>query len=325
MKWNPAALPPAVQREMQEQRTAFKTKIAAIPDKGVHGFFGPGSASWELYREPIVFVGGLRALLLQIAHPAIADGVHRFSNFKEDALDRGRRTFQAMAKIYFADAETARAVALQLHTIHSYIRGTYPKLQNGQFISQPYSANEPELLLWVLATLTDTTYLVFEKAYGGISQELKERFYEESKVAAALMGIPSDMYPPTLADFQVYFQKMVTGGTLQVDEIGHSLADAILYNRYTNPYLSELLAVAFLPPNLSEAFALNLSAKTIRHSQRLVQAVKTVYRLTPPTLRYAPAYYQARHRIAQYEGQSPELLGRWYNWLAQRVHVPLGI
>lgn len=303
------------------RRQRFLQQLGHLPDFGVSGFFGPGSASWQLYREPVVLLGGIRALLLQIAHPAIADGVNRYSNFREDALDRGRRTFMAMAKIYFGDAETARQTALQLHTIHSFIRGAYTD-KEGKSIS--YCANDPELLLWVLATLIDTTYQVFEAVKGPLPEYMKVQFYKESKTTALLMGIPAAYFPPTLDDFRNYFSKTVAED-LHVNDTTMQLAAAILDNRYSGKRLSEALAVGFLPKKLIAAFHLKDTPKVRRRFDRVIRIARALQALTPLYLRTAPAWHQAHYRLDKNEGRSPKWLGRFYVWLGEKMHIPLGI
>lgn len=321
MRKNLPPLSAAARQDNARRRVRFLTQLEAIPDMGVKGFFGPGSASWELYREPLVMLGGIRALLLQIAHPAIADGVSRYSNFQEDALDRGRRTFIAMAKIYFADAATARQTARQLHTIHSYIRGTFVNHKGDR---RDYCANDPDLLLWVVATLIDTTYQVFDTILGPQSEETKQQFYRESKTTALLMGIPEDFYLPTLSEFQAYFSRMV-GEELRVDDTTMKLANAILDNRYSSRRLATALAVGFLPEKLIRDFEMEDTPKVRRRFGRIIKITKTIYPLLPKYVRSAAAWHQAHYRLARQEGRSPALLGRFYAWLAKKMHVPLGI
>jgi uncharacterized protein (DUF2236 family) len=321
MRKNLPKLSAAAIHDNAVRRTSYLTQLDNIPHLKHEGYFGRHSASWKLYREPIVLLGGIRALLLQIAHPAIADGVNRYSNFQEDALDRGRRTFMAMAKIYFAEADVARQTAIKLHTIHSYIRGTCVE-KNGQV--RNYCANDPDLLLWVLATLIDTTFLVFDTISPGKNEEVKTRFYEETRTTALLMGIPSTVYPPTLSEFNTYFQRMLEQ-ELGVDDTSMALAAAILDNRYSSKKLSTALAVGFLPTSLTDAFGLEATPAVNRRFQRLIKRVKMVYSLIPTYLRFAPAWHQAHFRVAKAEGRRAKSLGRFYNWLSKKVAIPLGI
>ena len=138
--------------------------------------------------KAFLFLAEARALLLQVAHPAVARGVHDFSDFERDALGRGVRTFVAMGTIYFGDAGQARAVGMRLHHMHSIIHGEYRDMQDSKNEMKSFCANDPELLLWVLATLTDTSLRVYEAMNGKLSAEMKEQFYEESKITATLIG-----------------------------------------------------------------------------------------------------------------------------------------
>jgi uncharacterized protein (DUF2236 family) len=302
---------------------AYGERVAQIPFDPVAGYFGPDSISWRLYREPIVILGGPRALLLQIAHPAVAVGVERYSNFRADALGRGLRTFLAMASIYFGDAAQARATAGRLYRIHSHIRGAYAT--PGQPGEHAFVATDPDLLSWVLATLTDTTLLVFENiALPGLPPDWRERFYAESRIAARLLGIPDEFYPADLASFRTYFDSMLHSDLLGSSPVCRELADAIVYHRFSPAPLSKLLAAGWLPDPLSARLGVTTRQPQSR-LRRLLRGVQAGYRLLPRGLRYSPAYYQAQARLARSRGARPPLLGRWYDWLARRLPFPLGL
>ncbi len=285
----------------------------------VAGYFGPQSMTWRLYREPIVIIGGVRALLLQVAHPAVAEGVAHFSNFKKDALGRGFRTFSAMAMIYFGDQQQADTVARRLFRVHSAIRGPLPD-------GQPYRATDPGLLLWVLATLTETTIQVFEQVpVKGLPVDWREQFYEESKVAATLLGIPPAAYPPDLPAFRQYFAEMLHGPLLGSTPTTREVAQAVLQHRWTPTALANLLAAGGLPEPLAGRLGVRLPHNYTVRFERWLNFVRVMYRLLPQRLRYSPAYYQALRRIARAEGKCQPLLGRWYDWLAKKTGIPLGL
>ncbi len=292
----------------------------AVPTSDIVGYFGPHTMTWRLYREPIVIIGGVRALLLQIAHPAVAEGVAHFSNFKQDALGRGFRTFSAMAMIYFGDKSQADIVAQHLWRVHSAIGGPMPDGQNR------YQATDPALLLWVLATLTETTLQVFEQVpLKGLPDDWREQFYEESKVAATLLGIPLEVYPPDLVAFRQYFSEMLHSPLLGSTPSTREVAQAILHHRLTPTKMANLLAAGGLPEGLAQRLGIPLSANYPVRFERFLKFVRGFYRLLPRRLRYSPAYYQALLRIAQAEGKPGPILGRWYNWLAQAMRIPLGL
>jgi len=289
----------------------------------ITGYFGPESITWQLYREPIVALGSFRALLLQIAHPAVAAGVAQFSNFKKDGLGRGFRTFKAMATLYFGTQAQARAVAGRLSRIHNGIRGTYPAASSAP---KPYTANDPDLLLWVLATLLETTIQVFEQApVAGLSTDWRERFYEESKITASLLGIPAERYPADLAAFRAYFSDMLEADLLGSSPVSRELTESIVNHKYAYAPLAKLMTVGWLPGPVCERLGIQVSYQPAARWARFLRWFKRLYRLLPRHLRYTPAYYQALHRIAIAEHKPAPVLGTCYNWLVRKMKMPLGL
>src|SRR3954451_20543091 len=115
-------------------------------DDGRHGLFGPGSESWRLDREAMLLLGaGPRALLLQIAHPLVAAGVADHSDFRADPWRRLDGTLRSYPRIIYGSTSAARAEIRRLNGLHRTIVG------------EGYDARDPELALWVHATLVDST------------------------------------------------------------------------------------------------------------------------------------------------------------------------
>jgi uncharacterized protein (DUF2236 family) len=295
-----------------------------VPDKQeVTGYFGPDTVTWRLYREPLFVLGGVRALLLQIAHPAVADGVARFSNFKSDPFGRGYRTFAAMAQIYFGDKTQADRMAQRLWRIHEGIQGAYPDPHAG---AKPYTANDPGLLLWVLATLTETTLRVYERIpLKGLPVDWREQFYEESKIAARVLGIPAGAYPPDLQSFETYFEGILHGDLLGAAPVCREQAQAIVYHPRSVPSIASVFAAGWLPPALMLRLGIEAGPDPETRLDRYLRRFAFFYRLLPRFLRYNPAYQQALYRIAQAEGRRGPLMGRFFSWLAAYVKVPLGL
>ena len=300
--------------------------IAALQDLGESGYFGPNSACWEVYKESIFLFGGVRALLLQVAHPAIADGVARFSNFEKDAFGRAFRTFLAMGTLYFGNAAQARNVGERLYKIHGSITGTYLTQEGNPDTERHYSANDPDLLLWVHATLIHTSTLVYETMLGPMSTDLRNRFYQENKVAAILMGIPPDTYPIDYEAFSRYFESVLSDGTLYVSDYGFKTGKAIIDHESSPTRIVKYLAAGMLPVHLCKSWGV---AKTEDSEIRVSKTLKRIglfYRILPPFIKYAPAYHQARYRVAKALGQKPPLAGRFWWWVAQKVkRFPLTI
>lgn len=281
------------------------------------GYFGPETITWQLYREQLPLTGGVRALLLQVAHPAVADGVARYSQFKSDPFGRGYRTFRAMAMIYFGSKTQAEQTAKRLWRMHGAIQGEAPKA---------YTANDPELLLWVLATLVQTTLEVFSRMpLADLPPDWKTRFYEESKVAAKLLGIPAEVYPTDLPAFGHYFDAMLQGEILGSSPICREVAQSIVQHPKVPNKLANLLATGWLPEPLCARLGILVHSNAEARLSRFLKRFFWVYRLIPKVLRWAPSYHQASFRIAKAQGKSPTLAGRFFNWLGKRMNVPMGL
>ncbi len=190
--------------------------------------FGPGSVTWRVNREAVLLLGGGRALLLQVAHPLVAAGVAAHSQFRSEPLRRLWRTLDLTLTITFADAARAIAAVRQIERVHARVHGRL-RADVGPFKrGTRYDANDPELLLWVHATLVDTALLVYERFVAPLPGKAKAAYYEESTIAARLFGIPEHLIPPRLADFRVYVKRMVSGDTLAVSAASREIAASIL-------------------------------------------------------------------------------------------------
>ena len=113
--------------------------------------FTDASMIRRVHREGVTLLGGGRALLMQIAHPAIAAAVAEHSSFRSDPLQRLLRTLRpTLAMAFGTPTQAGRAVAM-INATHRRVTGP------------GYGATDPALLLWVLATLIDTSLLMHER------------------------------------------------------------------------------------------------------------------------------------------------------------------
>ena len=238
---------------------------------------------WRVNGETAMLLGSGRALLMQIAHPMVAAGVADHSDFEAGAFDRLWRTLDAVLTVAFGDTEQALVAADHVTGIHRAVAGS----RGGR----SYSALDPDLLLWVHATLVDTALLTYRRFVGPLSPGDQERYYQEMKRFAGAFGVPQDILPRDLAGFHRYVQEAVA--TLEVTPQARRLAGGILA-----PPAPALLApvggllrastVGLLPGRLRGAFglawgpardnALELAAGAVR---RTLPALPSKVRMWP--------------------------------------------
>ena len=149
---------------------------------GDPGLLGPGSVSWLVIGDVAAFVGGIRGLLIQAAHPEVVAGVGDHSRYKEDPLGRLSRTSSYVtATTYGAMPEVERAVS-QVRRIHRVVSGVSSRGVN-------YDAGDPGFSAWVHNALTES-FLVAHRVYGGVElgEEDEDRFVAEQTRVGALLG-----------------------------------------------------------------------------------------------------------------------------------------
>jgi uncharacterized protein (DUF2236 family) len=156
---------------------------------GDPGLFGPGSMTWPVVGDTAVFVGGIRALLIQAAHPEVAAGVSDHSRYRQDPLGRLTRTAAYITATAFgAEPEVEQAVGL-VRRRHGPVTGTSDR-------GLPYDAADPGLAAWVHNSLTDS-FLTAYRAYGAQPCPMADadRYVSEQTRVGALLG--ADPLPET--------------------------------------------------------------------------------------------------------------------------------
>jgi len=232
-------------------------------------------------RENILLLGGGRALLMQLAHPKVAAGVDEHSDFRTHPIRRLRRTIRMTMAIVFGDRETALAAARAVNQVHTRVQGP------------TYDARDPDLLLWVYATLADTALVTYETFVKRLLPDERESFHEEFTLLGELLGIPSERFPGSARDFDEYLQAMVSNGPVRVDDRARELAAQVMHPRVrlvSAPVMMPLNVVTtgLLAPALREQYGLPWGRAQQRAYRLAVAVVPRVIALTPPLLRVWP-------------------------------------
>lgn len=211
--------------------------------------FARGAAIRSVFGHPAVLFGGGRALMLQLAHPAVARGVAEHSDFAADPFGRLQRTLDAVNAIVYGPADFAYRTAAALREVHARVTGP------------GYAATDPDLVLWVHATLVDTALEMHARWVRPLPGPVAEAFYAESMVLGELLGAPVSHQPPDLAAFADYMHQTIEALAPQVGEQQRQLARAVLHPRVptlADPLvvLARQLTVGLLPDPVRRAFGL---------------------------------------------------------------------
>lgn len=260
----------------------------------------PDGVAWRVNREAVTMLGGGRALLMQVAHPLIAAGVAAHSRFQQEPLARLARTLELMLTIAFGDGRTALAAVHAIERVHRRVHGRLGAAVGPFRRGTPYDASDPELLLWVHATLVDSALVAYETFVGPLSPRARVAYYADSTRTARLFGIPDAIIPPTLGDFRRYLRRTIASEVLTVGTEGRAIATAIMCPPLPPGVqhvfrASNLVTVGLLPATLRRRYALRWSAVQQLALAAFATGVRATLPFLPAFVRHVP---QARAAVA---------------------------
>lgn len=240
------------------------------------------------------FLGGGPAVLLQVAHPLVAAGVARHSDYRRDLWRRLGHTLRALYLITYGTKAEAERAGEAVQAVHARVRGR-TDVRLGRFpAGTRYSASDPELMLWVHATLVEASLCAYQRFVHPLSPDEQERYYREMAVVARLFGTPASVIPRSLAEFRDYFAAQIAGETISVTGPAREVAAAIVDAPLPTPMrvlvpAHRLAAAGLLPPRLRDEYGLRWGPL---HELALPLAARSLLLTTTPALiaasRFAP-------------------------------------
>lgn len=166
------------------------------------GFYGPGSVAWKVIGHPAAIIGGMRALIVQALEPHAMAGVFSYSDFTARPLDRLRRTMQYVGTMTFGTTAEARAAAALVRRVHESVQGIDPVTQT------PFSATDPETLVWVHVAEYHSYIAAYEAYAGWLDPDEVDEYFSSTAHAVELLGAPAVMVPRSRAEVSEYFATM---------------------------------------------------------------------------------------------------------------------
>jgi uncharacterized protein (DUF2236 family) len=223
------------------------------------GRFTPDSAIWKISREWVLMLGGGRALLMQAAHPLALAGFIEHSDYDSGPWKRLERTMYAVWTAVYGSPAEAERVGRRVRSMHSKVNGRLSRGVGPYPAGTPYDARDPELLMWIHATLVDTALLMYRTYVRPLSVDEQESYYQDMKVLARLFGTPDDAIPETYADFEAYKRAMIEGQTIFVTDEARELGRVVL--KPPLPFVARpvwevvnFATAGFLPRKLREGY-----------------------------------------------------------------------
>lgn len=273
------------------------TATATGPDPGL---FGPGSVTWRVHGDPIMWIAGLRALLLQALHPAAMAGVLTHSDFRADPWGRLFRTADYVGVVSFGSLAEVEAIGARVRSIHGKVRGLDPET------GVSYRADDPHLLRWVHCSEVESFLTTYQRAGGRLTTDEVDTYYAEQTRAAAVVGLDPDTVPATAAEMAGYFEAI--RDELGADRRTRGLARYVLappmprWVQLVTPArpawaTAAGLAVALLPTWARRMYGVRTPPFTDLAAGTGVRALRAATALAPRSYREGPHLRAARARL----------------------------
>jgi uncharacterized protein (DUF2236 family) len=265
---------------------------------------GPGSVVWRIGGDWTMMLGGGRALILQVAHPIVAEGVGRFSNYEEAPWQRLVGTLDLYLRvIYGGPDETPAEAGERLRSLHKRIKGV-------DAAGNHWHALDPHAFHWVHATLVQSMVEMRERFGAPMTTLDKELFYEEMREVAKLYGLRERDMPRDWSAFEAYFADMVET-ELRDSPLLQNVLRTVFHPAKPPPaaqvpdavwdllampgaQLVKLVTIGSLPPILRDRFGLRWTRERAVALRAQQEAIRRVFPLLPDRLRLMPPALAAR-------------------------------
>jgi uncharacterized protein (DUF2236 family) len=188
------------------------------------GYFTDASMVRRVHREFAVRVAGPRTLLLQATHPVAFAGFFAHTGALDEPYERLARTAKVMDAITFGPRAEADRLTRRVRAMHRRVRGELSESAGRFPAGTPYAADDPVLLLWILAAIVDSSLLVYDKYVRRLSDEERDAYWQDYRVIGGLFGLKDREMPVDIRDFDDYMRDMLTGSDLFVTSAARELA-----------------------------------------------------------------------------------------------------
>lgn len=262
--------------------------------------FPPGSAIRHINRESVLLLTGGRVLLMQIAHPMVAEAVYHHSYVFQNPLKRLYRTLDlTLSMVFGTRADAAQAVAA-IEAAHRPATGRLEQAAGAHAAGASYNPRNPRQALWVFATLVEGALSGYEQFVAPLDADTKAEFYTQSQQVARQMGVRRSYLPDDYPALLAYMRQAIDSGEIAVSEKARDIAPFILGQSLPGvnllAYPVYRLSVALLPDALQAQFGYNVREWEVALVSGISRLSRGVLPYLPGRIRYVPWYHRARRR-----------------------------
>jgi uncharacterized protein (DUF2236 family) len=264
-------------------------------------------------REPLLMLGAGRALLMQAAHPLVAQGAIDHSAYAVDPFGRLERTIEWVTLVSFGTTEEAVAASARVLRVHRRISGELPEEHATERVraGTEYSAANEALLRWVHASFVDAMLTAHEALIGDLTDADRDGFVREWDAVAGMMRVPRRLLWRDAASMRAYVHRQVTRGPALPGPGSRRVARTVLHPPVKSPLLRPgmealaFISIGLLPVVVRRAYGFAWSPAHTAAHRTLLLSLRSMHSLLPRRLRVSPIHDLA---LARSKGQWPRSL-----------------
>ena len=253
-----------------------------------NGYFPPGESVLRRVHEEraVGLLYGQRSLLMQATHPVAFTGLLSSTSGTPAPFQRLARTAKLMETVFFGSCAESDRVTRAVQKMHSRVRGTTDRRAGRHPAGTPYSATDPDFLLWILACLADSALVLHRVFVGDLSEPERERFWQDYLLVGELFALDRAYAPATYAEFRDYMRERIASRDLHVTDDARELGRRVAfdlplpaYRRAALPAVN-LAVTGSLPSRVRRLYGIPWSAA----HEAAYQALVTSHRLSRPVV-----------------------------------------
>ena len=253
-----------------------------------HGYFPPGSILRKVHRERIVgLMYGQRALAIGALDPRNFVGTRTHTRYAERPFHRLAATGKMFEEIFFGSKAEADRVLAAVHQMHSTVKGELPEDAGRMPAGTPYSAHDPELMLWTIAPAADAAVHFYELFVRDLSEAERDAFWAEYVRFGELFGMPASAAPGSWAEFREYVDVKMNGPDAHLTDEARFVGSAVMFqiptarSRWPAMRVHNVVMKASLPQRVREHYRVRFTAADAAAARAAVAATRALRPLTP--------------------------------------------
>lgn len=260
-------------------------------------YFEHDSAIWQINRERVLLLTGAKVLLMQIAHPMVAEAVYNHSYVFDKPLLRLHRTLKLTLGMVFGTQDEVQQAIVEIEKAHRPATGKINDTIGKHEAGASYNPRNPRQALWVYATLVEGAISGYEVLVAPLSATKKQEMLDNSSKIAEWMGIPSSYLPKTYAELQAYMSSAIAEQEVIISDKARKIAPFVttqsipVLNVMSYPLIR--LNIALLPDSLQQQYGYHIPDWEHKFINTAFKTSRRSVSLLPDFLRYAPEYHRA--------------------------------